>query len=331
MNEARLLFGVADETQKLQPGQCFIQYRWLDDFGSREYKVVEGKIETMTSVDTSHLESLSGEVLVTKNPCLHPGDIRKLQAVMIPKLRDCSRDCIVFSIHGNRPNCNEMAGSDLDGDQYWVYWGEELRINNVAQPLHYPATPKSQVPKVTNELIVEHILDTLIDKAPGVVANTHSAIAEKHPMGTHSDECNECALLFSRAIDARKTGENISMNRIKVFKEKYCQSYPTWMRKFDKPSMDPPGTSINEILYTKAQEAQLHQDDYENILRPLTNAEYPLDSVVIDLNDTTRLLEEEPAIETERKLTICQGCCYIILVICILLGVLWIYMHYSKH
>ena len=101
MNEARLLFGVADETHKLQPGQCFIQYRWLDDFGSREYKVVEGKIETVTSVDTPHLESLSGEVLVTKNPCLHPGDIRKLQAVMIPKLRDCSRDCIVFSIHGN--------------------------------------------------------------------------------------------------------------------------------------------------------------------------------------------------------------------------------------
>ena len=280
----------------------------------------------------SDFDVVLGDVLVTKNPCLHPGDIRKLRAVFNPKLQDCIRDCIVFSIHGDRPNCNEIAGSDLDGDQYWVYWGEELRVDNIGQPLLYPSAPKSEVPRVNNELIVEHILDTLIDKAPGVVANTHSAIAEKHSMGTRSDECKECALLFARAIDARKTGENIDMNRIRGFKEKFCQSYPSWMRKFDKPTMDPPSTSINEILYTKAEEAELHNDGYEDILRPMVGAEYPVNSVAIDLSDTDRLLDEETAIEEETRSRIPNGCCCcIIVLVFLLLVIMWAYKRSSKH
>ena len=45
VNEARCLFSLADETGKLQPGECFIQYRVLDDPDSKEYRVVEGQIE----------------------------------------------------------------------------------------------------------------------------------------------------------------------------------------------------------------------------------------------------------------------------------------------
>ncbi|CAF3987268.1 unnamed protein product [Rotaria sordida] len=197
VNEARCLFGIADETSTLKPGECFIQYRSLENSSTSEKYIVH-----------------TGTVLVTKNPCLHPGDIRKLKAVYVPKLQSCIRDCIVFSTNGYRPSFNEMAGADLDGDQYWVYWGDEFYIEEVVKPLLYPSAKKSCVNQITNELIVDHVLDTFTDTAPGIIANTHSVIADKHLDGTLSKECEECALLFARAIDARKTGENINLTSI---------------------------------------------------------------------------------------------------------------------
>ena len=59
------------------------------------------------------------EEMVTKFPCLPPGNVRKLKAVDIPALHHI-KDCIVFSAKGQRPHPEEMAGSDLDGDEYAV-------------------------------------------------------------------------------------------------------------------------------------------------------------------------------------------------------------------
>ncbi|CAF4780552.1 unnamed protein product [Rotaria sp. Silwood1] len=299
VNEARCLFGIADETGTLKSGECFIQYRSLENSSTFEKYIV-------------HI----GTVLVTKNPCLHPGDIRKLEAVYVPKLQSCIRDCIVFSTNGHRPSFNEMAGADLDGDQYWVYWGNEFQIEEVAKPLLYPSTKKSCVNRITNELIVDHVLDTFTDTAPGIIANTHSVIADKHSNGTFSKECEECALLFARAIDARKTGENINLTPIMKLKDKYCQTYPEWMMKFDKPKMDPPSKSINEILYQKAQDAWIHPDSYNDTLRYFPVIQNPMDETAIDIDESDANLEQEPEqIETKAKC-----CCPWILIILVAVG-----------
>lgn len=42
------------------------------------------------------LRVVTGEILVSKNPCLHPGDVRRLRAVDRPELRHLV-NCIVFS------------------------------------------------------------------------------------------------------------------------------------------------------------------------------------------------------------------------------------------
>ncbi|CAF0780750.1 unnamed protein product [Adineta steineri] len=239
VNEARCLFGIADEARSLKEGECFIQYQTMD---RKSYKIV------------------TGEVLITKNPCLYAGDIRRLKAVDIPALRPIIRDCIVFPVLGSRPHCNEISGSDLDGDLYWVYWGTELVVKNIMPPLAYTATSKNTVPEVTHELIINHILSTMDDQTSGIICSTHSVIADKDPDGTKSKDCKYLAELFPRAIDSVKTGEEINMEMVMKLREKWCDKYPSWMMKEDKSIYK--SESINGYLFNKAQDLTINQRDY---------------------------------------------------------------------
>lgn len=61
-------------------------------------------------------------MLVTRSPCVHPGDIRILNAISaaeVPKLKGMI-NVIVFSKKGDRPDFNKMGSGDLDGDIYWI-------------------------------------------------------------------------------------------------------------------------------------------------------------------------------------------------------------------
>ena len=206
-----------------------------------------------------------GKVLITKNPCLHPGDVRCLEAVDIPTLRPFIRNCIVFPVRGSRPHCNEISGSDLDGDQYWVYWGKELTINGSVTPLAYKSTKTKLQFDVTSESIVQHILETIGDPKSGIISNTHSTVADKHRDGTNSSECKFLAERFSRAIDAAKTGERIDMKEVEELQQKWCIGYPTWMMKENKPSYK--STSINETLFTKAESLRFDQPAFKNMFK----------------------------------------------------------------
>lgn len=70
-----------------------------------------------------------GEVLVYKSPGLHPGDVRRLQAVadpgvigeVLPPGVDRRRaNLLIFSVRGARAEADRIANSDLDGDEYLV-------------------------------------------------------------------------------------------------------------------------------------------------------------------------------------------------------------------
>ena len=65
------------------------------------------------------------KVVITKNPCHHPGDIRTFTAVDHPKLKHL-KDVVVFSQQGDRPAPHDISGSDLDGDEYLVLWHKDL-------------------------------------------------------------------------------------------------------------------------------------------------------------------------------------------------------------
>ena len=76
------------------------------------------------------LGSLYPKVLVSKMPCVHPGDCQIMECV-VPKDEWYSKlvNVLVFSSKGNRPDMEKLAGADLDGDTYWVCWYQDLFKN----------------------------------------------------------------------------------------------------------------------------------------------------------------------------------------------------------
>ncbi|CAF1186741.1 unnamed protein product [Rotaria sordida] len=233
--DGRNLFGVADETGELKYGQCFIQYTSLDPKDDVQRK----------------LQIVTGTVLVTKNPCLWPGDFRRLTAVRNSKLEQYMRDVIVFPIDGKRPHSNEISGSDLDGDQYWVYWGNRLKIKENVEPLSYEGATKLEMPLITQKIIVEHIVETFgAGGILGMIANTHTVAADQHEQHSFSDDCKKLAELFAIAVDSPKTGKFIDKEEIRPFQAKYCKKWPNFMKKFDQPTYK--SSSILETLFLNA-------------------------------------------------------------------------------
>ena len=68
LDKGRIMMGTSDETRTLEQGQVFIQYSKETHLPGKNVIVVES------------------DVVVTKNPCFHEGDIRVLQAVNVPSL-----------------------------------------------------------------------------------------------------------------------------------------------------------------------------------------------------------------------------------------------------
>jgi RNA-dependent RNA polymerase len=76
------------------------------------------------------IKLITGDVLITKNPCGHRGDIRQAKAIgkshpAYEKLRHLV-NVIVFPCRGSRPLQNMMSGGDLDGDVYMIMWDKDL-------------------------------------------------------------------------------------------------------------------------------------------------------------------------------------------------------------
>ena len=236
-NHSACLMGVIDETGILKHNEVYIHINKsiTKSFDAFEYdKIIEG------------------EVFITKNPCLHPGDIRIVKAVSNNIINDSLShmiNVIVFSSdcsNNERPIPNQISGGDLDGDAYFVSWNKNI-LNNIKIRNYPPASdPKyneyinynnnstfnslindSSILNKTsinmNDVVKTHIKIMKNDLVPKI-SYLHSLYADSDvEKGVFNEKCLKLSELFMIAIDSQKSGifiseETLEKNKLVVNK-----------------------------------------------------------------------------------------------------------------
>ncbi|EOY29490.1 hypothetical protein QUC31_020762 [Theobroma cacao] len=203
----RWLMGVLDELGVLEQGQCFIQ---VSNPSVENCFLKHGSRFAETK---KNFEVIQGLVVIAKNPCLHPGDIRILEAVDAPGLHHLY-DCLVFPQKGERPHTNEASGSDLDGDLYFVTW-EDLLIppgKKSWPPMQYdPGETKEIQREVNHKDIIDFFAKNMVNEHLGTICNAHVVHADLSEYGALDEKCIHLAELAATAVDFPKTGKIVSM------------------------------------------------------------------------------------------------------------------------
>ncbi|CAF0708569.1 unnamed protein product [Brachionus calyciflorus] len=179
------VFGIADSSNTLMSGECFFQ------------PTINGQSKIFHDI----------YVVVLKCPSYHPGDIKVLKCVDNTNLRHLY-DCIVFPTNGDRPHPDEIAGSDLDGDKYFVCWDKDLVPLKTHNPTSYIGNKSKYESQITEENLVKFF--SFYDASlVGLLNNLWCKWCDLE--GVLSSKCLLLANLFSRAIDAAKTGESLKI------------------------------------------------------------------------------------------------------------------------
>ncbi|XP_028966489.1 RNA-dependent RNA polymerase 2 [Galendromus occidentalis] len=209
VNEGRNMLGVVDETGILDYGQVFIQFTEMP----------------YTDVSNARVRIVEGDVVITKCPCMHPGDVRRLRAVDVPQLRHI-RDCVVFPSRGKAPHPFEMSGSDLDGDEYVCIWSEELIFERNAMPYVYDDKPFGVNPFKHNSDETNFFCNYIGNDIIGIISNAHLAWADQ--AGIASEKCLALVGKASKALDFAKTGDAADL-----YPNEKPEKFPDFMEKGD--------------------------------------------------------------------------------------------------
>ncbi|ORY60531.1 RNA dependent RNA polymerase-domain-containing protein [Pseudomassariella vexata] len=190
--------------------QIFLQIPELDQPNS--YKVVEGLC------------------VVGRNPSLHPGDLRVVEAVDVKALRHL-RNVVVFPSHGDQDIPSMCSGGDLDGDEFFVLFDPKLIPDEWNHPpmIHDAARAKELNRDVQIKDIVKFFVEYMKNDSLGTIANAHLAMSDCSPQGPKDERCLKLARLHSNAVDYVKTG-----NPAHITAKLLPVKYPHFMEKNPK-------------------------------------------------------------------------------------------------
>ncbi|RZC80987.1 hypothetical protein C5167_043569 [Papaver somniferum] len=271
--KGRSMMGCLDETAALEYGQVFVQVSRLG-----RNKLCGDSSSMLNGNGPADTVLVLGKVVVAKNPCLHPGDMRVLQAVNVPALHHMV-DCVVFPQKGQRPHPNECSGSDLDGDVYFVCWDQELIPLRQVEPMDYDASPAIELyHNVQIEEVEEYFANYMINDSLGVIANTHTAFADKEQLKAESKECIELAKLFSIAVDFPKTGVPAEIPPHLRVKE-----YPDFMEKLDRPTYE--SKRVMGKLFRQVKDIAPHTNHIKSFTLEVARKSYDADMEVDGFED----------------------------------------------
>ncbi|KAG5352321.1 hypothetical protein C0989_002856 [Termitomyces sp. Mn162] len=182
-----------DETAKFKNEKVCDPYQVLKE-GQIHIRIMTARAGPSTPIH--------GDVIVVRNPCLHPGDCLKLRAVHHEKLAHLV-DCVVFATvarpgHHSAPSMS--SGGDLDGDEYFVFWDKDIVPNTVVQSYDYPGNKEHISKTISRAHLAKHFA---FYSGAGVarVSSLHAKWVRASPLGALSPECQELNALHSQSVD----------------------------------------------------------------------------------------------------------------------------------
>ncbi|KAF1971230.1 RdRP-domain-containing protein [Bimuria novae-zelandiae CBS 107.79] len=267
------LFGIMDETGYLEEGEIFVTF------------------DQAPFIDSHPLDLDNRQMLITRSPALHPGDIQIATNIIPPSHHPLRalRNCIVFSQKGTRdlPSC--LSGGDLDGDTYSVIW-DSVAVNGcrrVWSPAKYPRViPKSIGRPVKQEDITDFFIKFMATDQLGLIANRHMILADQREEGTLDAQCLLLAELHSTQVDYSKSGVPIDTAKLNSIRP------PRYRPHFLAPS--PPthllkGAEIAFDAPTRPREDEDEDDDDNSGPRYLYYRSEKINGLLFDAIDEKKI------------------------------------------
>ncbi|KAI8883552.1 RdRP-domain-containing protein [Backusella circina FSU 941] len=217
---------IPDPTGTLEPGQVFLQ-------------ISKRKKDENTGIKVG---LITGDVIVTRNPCGLKSDIQKVECVDNLALRMYT-DVIVFPIKGPRSLANQLSGGDYDGDIIFCCWDERIVKPFTSSPpcndskrvskafTKDKGTVGSKLPhdqKNIESTIQRCFFSTVIpDGTLGAYENWRTVLAEKTSLD--NEEVVYLAQMCSKLVDAPKQGLRLK-HEVKIKDKKTYSTipYPAW-------------------------------------------------------------------------------------------------------
>ncbi|KAJ9155653.1 RNA-dependent RNA polymerase [Pleurostoma richardsiae] len=248
VEKSAFVLGCVDETNTLR-GHSDTMYKAA---GLDESLLPQIFLQIPDGENSTEYKVVTGLCLVGRNPSLHPGDIRVVEAVDAPSLRHM-KNVVVFPQTGDRDIPSMCSGGDLDGDDYFVIWDQNL----IPPEWNYPPMDYTADKPVTvnREVEIHDVIQFFVlymknDTLPRI-ALAHLAQSDwlqecaKHP------KCLELAALHSKAVDYVKSGNPAVMP-----KKLRPRKWPHFMEK--RPNISYHSTNILGKLYDKVKRIEFH-------------------------------------------------------------------------
>ena len=205
----------------------------MDEYGILEYG------QAFLRIKRKNLDLiLNKKCTIAKCPCLHPGDLRVLdfkcyikgdESTEKYKIFENYENVLIFPSKGKRPHPNECSGSDLDGDNYFVFYDPDLILDekNLSEPMNYNFWLKPlKKEKIEIEDVIEYFAEYTNLNNLGLIGDAHLALCDKDELGAKGKIPMKIAKKFSRAVDAPKTGDEVILSE-----DEEPKAFPHYMNK----------------------------------------------------------------------------------------------------
>ncbi|TFK57359.1 RdRP-domain-containing protein [Heliocybe sulcata] len=191
----------------------------------------EDEVFACVRVPGQQKQYLKGRVLISRSPCIHPGDARVVTAIGSPPsgspfATEPLPNTVVFSTKGSRPLPSCLGGGDLDGDIYNVTTREDLRPLKQTPPGSYDAAPKKLLDRPsTLDDVADFVAEYINSDVVGIIAINWLIIADQSKDGIFDSDCMLLAQLHSDAVDYPKSGQPVPLKKIPKLK---FRDKPDW-------------------------------------------------------------------------------------------------------